>query len=107
MNKNAVALASIVLFLVVILLGGTVTAEDFVTRFGVLNLSCTQAGSACFPVKLVNAYVGTYGGQLSSVKHSDTTPVTNPERDIYFCAGVPCAETAPSAAPSGWLGSEN
>jgi hypothetical protein len=30
-----------------------------------------------------------------------------PERDIYFCAGVPCSETTAGAVPSGWIGTEN
>lgn len=86
---------------------GRITATGFTTRFGTLNLSCASAGGDCFPVKLVNAYVGTYGGTLSATKISNTTPTSNPERDIYFCNGIVCTETSFGAVPSGWIGPSN
>lgn len=86
---------------------GRITAEGFVTRFGDLNFACTEVGISCFPVKLVGAYVGTYGGTLSSSKISDTTPFSNPERDIYFCNGTVCNETVPDAVSSGWIEDSN
>ena len=61
-------------------------------------------------VVMMNAPVGVkYGADLcpTGAKCSNTTPASNPERDIYFCGPVVCAETAPGARPSGWIGSEN
>lgn len=86
---------------------GRITAEGFTSRFGVLNLSCTAASAECFPVKLVNMFVGKYGGALPGAKVSNPNAVSNPSRNIWFCNGVQCAETAPGAVPSGWIGSEN
>ena len=86
---------------------GRITAQGFVTRFGDLNPACTMAGGDCYPIKLVSAFVGRYSSELSVEKVSNPTPADTPERDIYFCAGVPCTETSPGAVPSGWIGSEN
>jgi hypothetical protein len=88
---------------------GRITAEGFVTRFGTLNLQCSTPSVEldCFPIKLVNAFVGNWGGELSAEKVSDDNPTNTPERDIYFCAGVPCSETSPGAVSSGWIGTEN
>jgi hypothetical protein len=61
-------------------------------------------------VVMVNAPVGVrYGANLcpTGAKCSNPTPLTNPERDIYFCGLVVCAETAPGAMPSGWVGAGN
>ena len=89
---------------------GRVTAQGFVTRLGVINPSCTAPATEtdCFPIKLVNAFTGTYGSVLvfTEGKGHNIVPV-EPERDIYFCAGVPCSETSPGAVPSGWIGAEN
>jgi len=86
---------------------GRITAEGFVTRFGVLNTACTQAGGDCFPVKMVNMFVGKYGAALPGQKISNPNPVSNPSRNIWFCNGVSCSETDAGAAPSGWIGVEN
>ena len=88
---------------------GRITAEGFVTRFGTRNERCTapSVDLDCFPIKLVNAFVGSWGGELSTEKVSDDNPFNTPERDIYFCAGVSCSETSPGAVPSGWIGAEN
>jgi hypothetical protein len=86
---------------------GRITAQGFVTRFGDLNLGCTVAGGDCYPIKLVSAFVGRYSSELTIEKVSNSTLENTPERDIYFCAGVPCRETSPAAIPSGWIGSEN
>ena len=89
---------------------GRVTAEGFVTRLGILNPTCTGPATEtdCFPIKMVNAFTGTYGSVLvfTEGKGPNIVPIT-PERDVYFCAGVPCSETSPGAVPSGWVGPEN
>jgi hypothetical protein len=86
---------------------GRITADGYVTHFGELNLSCVAAGMDCHPIKLVNAFVGYYGSFLLAAKEDQFTPVGAPERDIYFCGGVPCSETSPGAVSSGWIGAEN
>ena len=87
---------------------GRITAQGYVTKFGELNTSCTAIGSDCHPIKLVQAFVGKYGSVLvfTPDKGPNIVPYL-PERDIYFCAGVPCSETSPGAVPSGWIGAEN
>jgi hypothetical protein len=86
---------------------GRITAQGYVTHFGQLNLACAAPGMDCHPIKLVNAFVGYYGSFLLAAKEDQFTPVGDPERDIYFCAGVPCSETSPGAVSSGWIGPEN
>ena len=86
---------------------GRITAQGFVTRFGELNTACTATGDNCYPIKLVSAFVGRYSSELSVEKVSNPSPENTPERDIYFCAGVPCSETSPGAVSSGWIGAEN
>jgi hypothetical protein len=88
---------------------GRVTYTGYTTRFGALAPDCTAPGPDCHPLRLVRAYVGAYGGSLCpvGVKCSNTTPATNPERDVYFCGLVVCGETAPGAVPSGWIGDSN
>ncbi len=86
---------------------GRITAQGFVTRFGDLNPACTIAGGDCYPIKLMSAFVGRYSSELSIEKVSNPTPGNMPERDIYFCAGVPCTEESVGAVPSGWIGAEN
>ena len=88
---------------------GRVTAEGFVTRFGDLNPACTAPGPDCHPIKLVQAFVGIYGSLFFN-KQETASPVSQPERDIYFCGateGRVCAEGDPGAAPSGWIGQNN
>ena len=86
---------------------GRITADGYVTRFGELSWSCVAAGTDCHPIKLVNAFVGYYGSFLLAGKEDQFTSVGDPERDIYFCAGVPCSETSAGAVSSGWIGAEN
>ena len=86
---------------------GRITANGYVTHFGELNVSCVAAGTGCHPIKLVNAFVGYYGSFLLPGKEGQFTPLRAPERDIYFCAGVPCSETSAGAVSSGWIGAEN
>lgn len=86
---------------------GRVTGEGYTSRFGELNLNCTAPDDNCFPVKLVRAFTGEYGGELSANKVTNPDPANTPERDIYFCGVLVCNETSPGAVPSGWLGSEN
>jgi len=88
---------------------GRITAEGFVTRFGELNPACTaaQAGPDCFPIKLVQAFVGYYGSHLIVDKATQFSRDAQPERDIYFCGVQVCAEGDPGAVPSGWIGPNN
>lgn len=85
-----------------------VTAEGFVTRFGDLNPACTAPGPDCHPIKLVQAFTGSYGSQfLLSSERFAFHPLNLPERDVYFCGGQPCSEASPGAVPSGWIGPNN
>ena len=86
---------------------GRITAEGYVTKFGILNLACTAPDIDCFPIKLVSAYIGKFGGELSTEKVSDDNPTNTPERDIYFCGQTVCPEISPGAVPSGWIGLGN
>ncbi len=87
---------------------GRITAEGFVTRFGVLNQSCIEVDVDCHPIKMVNMFVGYYGASLAPDGSKGTFAIVNlPERDIYFCGLVVCSETAPGAVPSGWINSQN
>jgi len=86
---------------------GRITAEGYVTRFGDLNTTCTAPDTDCHPIKMVGMFVGYYGDLLIDDKLNQFSPSAQPERDIYFCAGLVCTETAPGAVPSGWIGSEN
>lgn len=96
---------------------GRITATGFTDRYGELKRDCTNPSVGangdrngdCFPLKLVNAFVGTYGSVLV---YTDPSKGTNlvpylPEKDIYFCNGVQCSETDPGAVPSGWIGDHN
>jgi len=89
---------------------GRITAEGYVTRFGDLNAACTTPGTDtdCFPIKMVNAFVGTWGSVLvyTTDKGTNIVPM-EPSRDIFFCGTQVCAEGDPGAAPSGWIGPEN
>lgn len=88
---------------------GRVTATLFVDRFGTLlsPTVCTEAGGACHPLVLVSAFVGRYSTEFSAEKVGNPNPDNTPERDIYFCNGLPCSETAAGAIPSGWIGDAN
>ena len=86
---------------------GRITGQVYVTQYGSLNPECAQPGGPCYLLKMVNAFVGTYSSEISIGKVSNPTPANTPERDIYFCGGVVCAETSPGAVPSGWLGDSN
>jgi len=88
---------------------GRITAEGYTDRFGtlVLPLDCTIPSDDCFPIKMENMFIGSYGDFLTLIKTSNTTITSNPPRNIYFCGGVVCAETAPGAIASGWIGPEN
>jgi len=86
---------------------GRITAQGYVSHAGQLNLACAAPWMDCHPIKLVNAFVGYYGSFLLAAKEDQFTPVGAPERDIYFCGGLPCSETSPGAVSSGWIGAEN
>ena len=85
---------------------GRITADGYVTNFGELNQSCTKPGPGCRPIKLVQAFVGRYGSLFYN-KQETKSPISQPERDIYFCNGKICSENAPGAVPSGWIGQHN
>jgi hypothetical protein len=87
---------------------GRITAEGFTTRFGNLNPACASAGPDCHPIKMVGAFVGSYGSVLifTNGKGTNIVPI-QPERDIYFCGGTVCSEDAAGAVPSGWIGGNN
>ena len=88
---------------------GRITADGYVTRFGDLNLSCTAPGTDCHPIKLVQAFTGPYLSQFSLTpgEKAGFSAGNLPERDIYFCNGVLCAESDPGAVSSGWIGPSN
>lgn len=86
---------------------GRITAEGYTTRFGVLAPGCVAVGIDCHPIKMVGAFVGFYSTELSAVKVSNPTPLDTPEREIFWCGGLLCAETDIGAAASGWIGQEN
>ena len=88
---------------------GRITAEGYTTRFGQLNTSCAAPSVVddCFPIKLVNAYVGNYGTQLIDDKINQFSSQAQPERDIGFCFGVVCVEDSSGYTPSGWIGKNN
>lgn len=86
---------------------GRITAEGFVDAVGNLAPSCTEAGGSCYPVKMVNMFVGQYGDYLGPEKVSNLTPLNTPSRDIFWCNGRVCSETTPGAVSSGWVGQEN
>jgi hypothetical protein len=87
---------------------GRITAEGYTTWYGELNPACTAADEDCHPIRLVRAFVGTYGSVLvlTPGKGANTEPYL-PERDVYFCGGQMCAEGDPGAVASGWIGPGN
>lgn len=85
---------------------GRITAEGYVTRFGELNSACTAPGPDCHPIKLVEAFVGHYGSFFYNKKET-ASPMSQPDRDIYFCDGKVCSEDDAGATPSGWVGQIN
>jgi hypothetical protein len=87
---------------------GRITAEGYTTRFGQLNRACNAPGDNCHPIKLVRAFVGTYGSVLvfTPGKGANRVPYM-PERDIYFCGGQVCAAGDRGAVASGWIGPNN
>lgn len=85
---------------------GRITAQGYVTRFGVLNSDCSAPGPDCHPIQLIQAFVGHYGSLFYN-KQETSSPVSQPERDIYFCNGQVCSETDAGAIASGWVGQGN
>jgi len=85
---------------------GRITAAGYVTRFGDLSPTCTTSGPDCHPIKLDQAFVGRYGSLFFN-KEETKSPISQPDRDIYFCSGQVCAEGDAGAVPSGWLGQSN
>jgi hypothetical protein len=69
-------------------------------------MNCTAPGPDCHPIKLVQAFVGSYGSLFFN-KVETASPISQPERDIYFCDQQVCAEGSAGAVPSGWIGQSN
>lgn len=87
---------------------GRITAEGYVKANGKeINLSCESPGYDCFPIKMVNAFVGSYGTSILPVKIPAFSPTALPERDLYFCNDELCDEFSEGAISSGWLGQGN
>jgi hypothetical protein len=87
---------------------GRVTAQGFVTQFGDLAPACLPGHGECFPIKLVNAFVGTWGSVLVYTNHKGNNIVpVEPSRNIFFCGQQVCSENDPGAQPSGWIGPDN
>ena len=91
---------------------GRITAEWYVSAFGNLMPPgvCAQMVVECFPLKLVNAFVGKYGSgfDLSAGANVDSfAPANLPERDICFMGGAVVNCETPGAVPSGWVGPAN
>jgi hypothetical protein len=87
---------------------GRVTGNGYTTSAGALTLSCSVPGMNCYPIHLVNAFVGQWGAVLVYTTGKDANIVSvTPERDIFFCGGNMCAEDDPGAVPSGWIGPNN
>ena len=88
---------------------GRITADGYVTPFGDLNLTCSAPGLDCHPIKLIQAFTGPYLSQFSLIsgEKASFSDGNLPERDIYFCQGIVCAEGDSGATPSGWLGQNN
>lgn len=86
---------------------GRISAEGYTNGFGTLDLACSAPTTSCFPLVLVNAYVGRWGGELSATKVSNPDPTSNPDREIFWCNGLVCGETDAGAQASGWVGQEN
>jgi len=84
---------------------GRISAEGFVSRFGVLKPACTMPGLDCLPIKMVQAFTGRYGSAFGGIDAFQ--PVKLPERDIYFCGDDVCAEGDVGAIASGWIGAGN
>jgi len=86
---------------------GRVTVNGFVDELGNPATACTVAGVGCYPVKMVDMFVGKYGDYLTLNKISIINADNTPSRNIFFCGGVVCSETSPGAIPSGWIGAGN
>jgi hypothetical protein len=86
---------------------GRVTAAGYLNQNGDPTAVCQAPGTTCYVIRLEGAFVGRYSSDLCPVKCSNPGPGDTPERDILFCGQVMCAETAPGAVPSGWLGQGN
>jgi hypothetical protein len=83
------------------------TGQGFTSKFGVLNSACLAPGPDCFPVKLVNAFVGDYGAELIDSKLNQFSIAAQPSRSIWFCGQVQCNEGDPGAQDAGWINSQN
>lgn len=87
---------------------GRITAQGFVDSTGNIHADCLEPGDNCYPIKLISAFVGTYGSVLVFTPNKGTNIVSYlPERDIYFCSGVVCSEESVGAVSSGWVGTDN
>lgn len=95
---------------------GRITATGFTDRFGTLRRNCTAPNvgpngdrtADCFPIKMISAFVGTYGSVqvFTPGKGPNIVPFL-PEKDIFFCNGRVCNERDAGAVQSGWIGTHN
>lgn len=96
---------------------GRITATGYTDRYGTLKTSCTtpsvgangDRNGDCFPIKMVNAFVGSYGSILvyTDPSKGDNLVQYLPEKDIYFCDDEVCEEGDAGAKSSGWIGQNN
>jgi hypothetical protein len=86
---------------------GRITADGFTDVSGNLSGPCLPGGG-CYPIKLVNAFVGKWGAVMVFTPNKGTNVVPfNPSHNIFFCNGVVCGEHDSGAVPSGWIGAQN
>ena len=85
---------------------GLVTWQGFTDRWGNVVEGCIEIGLDCVPLYLSGVPVGQFSGTFDDALPA-TSPEALPERDIYFCAGIPCGEADSGEVPSGWVGSDN
>lgn len=86
---------------------GRISANGFVDSDGNINFHCEEAGDGCYPIKLIDMFVGKWGSALPGSKVSNMTVTSNPSRNIWFCGTTVCAETSIEGVPSSWIGNEN
>lgn len=88
---------------------GFVTGEYRVNRWGQMT-ECSVIGVDCVPVLLEHVPVGRYGYTIANQPGFDGNvfdPAYLPSHDVFFCSGVPCAESDPGSVSSGWVGPKN
>lgn len=85
---------------------GVADYSGYTDRWGNLVNGCTATSLDCIPLLVLHAPVGEFSTTFDNLLTAFSTAAL-PERDVYFCQGQPCAEGAPGAVASGWLGPNN